>query len=204
MAEYAWNRFGFGAELAVISAGHGLRATSWALGAAPEPYSARYTLGTDERWATASLEISTEGAGWSRSLRLVRQSGRDAWKVRASETGALAGPQPGAEYPETLTDAVDVDIAFSPLTNTLPIRRLNLREQQVGTEYDLTVAFVELPSLAVVASAQKYVAAGPGEIGFRSGDYRVQLAVDDDGFVVDYPGLATRSTDRPRARTPRT
>jgi hypothetical protein len=198
MVELAWNRIGFGAELAIVTADRGLRATGWTLGAAPEPYSARYTLTTDERWATESLEVASEGAGWSRSLRLIRQTGRDAWKVRASESGSLAAPPPGAEYPETFTEALDVDLAFSPLTNTLPIRRLGLAGQPVGSEFEITVAFVELPSLAVVASTQKYAVAGQGEVGFRSGDYRVQIAVDDDGFVVDYPGLATRSVDRSR------
>ncbi|SHN45592.1 putative glycolipid-binding domain-containing protein [Cryptosporangium aurantiacum] len=193
MLELSWNRVGFGAELAVVNADRGLRAIGWTLGAAPEPYSCRYTLATDDRWATTSLEILTEGAGWSRSLRLTRQTGRDPWKVRASETGTLAGPPAGAEYPETFADALDVDIEFSPLTNTLPIRRLDLLKQPVGSEFELNVVFVELPSLAVIANSQRYAAAGDGQVGFRSGDYRVQIAVDPDGYVVDYPGLATRA-----------
>ncbi|GAA3395515.1 putative glycolipid-binding domain-containing protein [Cryptosporangium minutisporangium] len=196
--ELAWNRLGFGAELAAVNTDRGLRAAGWALGAAPEPYSARYTLATDAQWATIALEIQTEGAGWSRSLRLARQTGRDPWKVRASETGTLAGPPAGAEYPETFADALDIDLEFSPLTNTLPIRRLDLLRQSVGSEFELNVAFVELPSLAVIANTQRYAVAGDGQIGFRSGDYRVQISVDTDGFVTDYPGLATRATDRPR------
>ena len=192
MSTFAWDRVGFGSELAIVSADRGLRASGWTLGAAPEPYSCHYTLATDERWATLSLEIQTEGAGWARSLRLARKSARDEWKVRASETGSLAGPPAGAEYPERIVDALDVDIAFSPLTNTLPIRRLDLLKQPVGSEVEVNVAFVELPSLAVIDSAQRYAVAGDGQLGFRSGDYRVQIAVDPEGFVVDYPGLATR------------
>lgn len=196
MSTFAWNRVGFGAELATVSADRGLRARGWTLGAAPEPYSCQYTLATDERWATLSLEIQTEGAGWARSLRLTRKSTRDEWKVRASETGSLAGSPAGGEYPERIVDALDVDIAFSPLTNTLPIRRLDLLKQPVGSEFELNVAFVELPSLAVINNTQRYAVAGAGQIGYRSGDYRVRIAVDSEGFVTDYPGLATRATDQ--------
>ncbi|WP_344647977.1 putative glycolipid-binding domain-containing protein [Cryptosporangium japonicum] len=196
MGTFAWNRVGFGAELAVVHAGRGLRAEGWTLGAAPEPYTCHYTVATDEDWATLSLELQTEGEGWARSLRMTRKSTRDEWKIRASETGTLNGSPAGSEYPERIVDALDVDIAFSPLTNTLPIRRLDLLNQPVGTEFQLNVAFVELPSLAVIANDQRYVVAGDREIGYRSGDYRVQITVDPDGFVVDYPGLATRSTDQ--------
>jgi len=198
MSTLVWNRVGFGAEFAIVEAGSGLRATGWTLGTAPEPYSCHYTLATDERWATLSLDIRTEGAGWARSLKLSRPSAGDEWKVRASETGRLAASPPGAEYPERIADALDVDIAFSPLTNTLPIRRLNLLQQSVGSRVELKVAFVELPSLAVIDDGQWYAVAGDGRLAHGSGDYRVQIAVDSDGFVVDYPGLATRATDERR------
>ena len=198
MSEYAWNRVGFGAELAVVDAARGLRATGWSLGASPEPYSCRYTLATDDRWVTLSLEIRTEGADWSRSLRLTRKSANDEWKIRASETGSLAGSLAGSEYPERIVDALDVGIAFSPLTTTLPIRRLGLLEQPVGSEFTSNVAVVELPSLAVIDRTHRYAVAGDGQIGFRSGDYRAQLTVDADGFVVDHPGVAARATDGAR------
>ncbi|MFG1926705.1 putative glycolipid-binding domain-containing protein [Cryptosporangium sp. NPDC048952] len=192
MGTFAWNRVGFGAELAVVSTDRGLRASGWSLGSAPEPYTCHYTLSTDEQWVTLSLEVQTEGAGWARSLRMTRKSARDEWRIRASETGSLAASPAGSEYPERILDALDVDIAFSPLTNTLPIRRLDLRNQQVGAEFELNVAFVDLPSLAVSSNKQRYVFAGGNEVGYRSGDFRAQITVDDDGFVVEYPGLATR------------
>lgn len=198
MSTFAWNRVGFGAELAIVNTDSGLRANGWALGAAPEQYSCHYVLSTDERWATLSLEVQTEGAGWARSLRMTRKSSGDEWRIRASETGSLAGSPAGAEHPERIVDALDVDLAFSPLTNTLPIRRLGLLRQSVGSEFALTVAFVELPTLTVIASTQQYTVAGERQVGFRSGDYRVGLDVDPEGFVVDYPGLATRNTDAER------
>lgn len=192
----SWNRVqAFGAELALVGPaadGGGLRASGWTLGAAPQPYTCRYTLTTDDRWVTTALEVQTEGAGWARSLRLTRRPQNAGWKIRATETGSLAASPAGAEYPETFNDALDVDLAFSPLTNTLPIRRLGLRGRPVGHQYTFPVAFVELPSLAVIANVQRYTVAGDGRIHYESGDYRVEIRVDDDGYVLDYPGLATR------------
>lgn len=186
----SWNRIdAFGAELALVSDASGLRASGWALGAAPSPYTAHYTLETDDAWRTTTLEVQAEGAGWNRSLRLSRRQGGE-WRVRAGETGSLNAPPPGAEYPETFEEALDVDLGFSPLTNTLPIRRLSLLGEEPGAEYELTVAWVEVPSLAVIANVQRYTWLGNGRVMYRSGDYQVEIAVDPAGYVVHYPGLA--------------
>jgi hypothetical protein len=193
----SWNRIeAFGAELALVGEGPGLQASGWALGAAPVAYSCRYKLETDERWQTTSLEVQTEGDGWSRSLRLARRPGGGEWKVRATESGRLAAPPPGAEYPETFESAVDVDLGHSPLTNTLPIRRLDILKQPPGTEFQITAAWVEVPSLAVIASVQRYTPLENGRVVYRSGEYRVEITVDPQGYVLHYPGLATAETGR--------
>jgi hypothetical protein len=195
MRTIGWNRVEeFGAELARVDDGDGLRATGWTLGAAPVAYHAAYTLATDSRWRTTSLEVTTEGAGWSRKLVLSNDPDRRAgWRVRASESGALVGPPPGAELPELFEDALDLDLGFSPLTNTLPIRRLGLLDGAGSTEQKITVAFVELPSLAVVASVQYYSRLPEGRVLFRDDSgYRAELDIDEAGYVVHYPGLAQR------------
>jgi hypothetical protein len=188
-----WNRVeAFGAELALADDSAGLRATGWALGAVPVAYRCEYTLSTDPQWRTTSLEITTQGDGWSRRLVLGNKPDRrDGWRVRASETGDLDAPPPGAEYPETFDQAIDIDLGYSPLTNTLPIRRLGLRE--AGIEHEITVAFIEVPSLAIVASVQYYSALPDGRVLFRAeSGYRAELDVDNEGYVEHYPGLAQR------------
>ncbi len=88
-------------------------------------------------------------------------------------------------------DADFVDLGFSPLTNTLPIRADGLHR---GVEpRDYVMALVEVPSLEVVRSEQRYEPFAPGLVRFRSGDFTAMLEVDDDGFVVRYPGLAARA-----------
>jgi hypothetical protein len=88
-------------------------------------------------------------------------------------------------------DADFVDLGYSPLTNTLPIRRDGLLEG--GEPRDYVMALVDVPSLEVARSEQRYEPFAPGLVRFRSGEFTAMLELDDDGFVVRYPGLALRS-----------
>ena len=188
-----------GAEQVVLSDRAGLHARGTMVAATPVAFACRYDLYTDDAWATARFEVTVEGAGFVRSTRLERAAGR--WRVTATEQGNLdaalvaAGhPRaglPGAEDPGRLSTALDVDLGYSPLTNSLPVRRLGLH-RLTGTEHTVDVAWVLVPSLEVVASQQVYRPTGPGQIRFTSGSFDADLTVDPDGYVLDYPGLATR------------
>ena len=92
--------------------------------------------------------------------------------------------------------AVDVDLAFSPMFNTLPIRRLGLHRE--AGEHTLPMVLVSLPELEVQVVEQTYrtVSVLDGEDGravieLRWDDFVAELQVDADGTVVDYPGLAS-------------
>jgi hypothetical protein len=87
-------------------------------------------------------------------------------------------------------DADFVDLGFSPLTNTLPIVRDGLHRG--GAPRDYVMALVDVPSLEVSMSDQRYEPLGPNAVRFRSGDFTADLELDDEGFVVRYPGLAER------------
>ncbi len=164
----------------------------------PVPHTVRYSLLVDRDWATQRLEVTAEGAGWLRSVRLERAAGD--WHVSAGEQGDLeaalvaAGrarmPLPGSEEPERLAEALDVDLGDCPLTNTLPIRRLGLLGAPVGTSRTITAAWVLVPSLAVIASQQTYTVLGEGRVRYASGTFAADLTVDPDGFVLHYPGLS--------------
>lgn len=92
--------------------------------------------------------------------------------------------------------AVDVDLAFSPMFNTVPIRRLGLHTE--AAEQTLPMVFVTLPELEVTEVEQVYSTAsvlddsGSACIGFRWDDFSAELTVDADGVVQHYPGVATR------------
>jgi hypothetical protein len=196
-----------GSEHVVLSDRAGLHARGVMAAATPVPFALRYELYTDDQWVTARFEATAEGAGFVRSVRLERAAGR--WRVTATEQGDLdaalmaaghprAG-MPGAEDPGRLHAALDVDLGFSPLTNTLPVRRLGLlgsadttADDQPAQEHTVAVAWVLVPSLEVVASEQTYRALGGERVRFRSGSFAADLTLDASGYVLAYPGLAVR------------
>jgi hypothetical protein len=190
-----------GADHALLDDRRGLHARGVAVASEPLPYQCRYELVTDEGWATLRLEVTAEGAGWLRTVRLEQAAGR--WRVTTAEQGnlnralAAAGRPgtglPGLEEPERLAGAVDVDVAAAPLFNTLPVRRLDLLRAAPGTAHRLTMAWVQLPSLEVFPSEQVYTAVGPDRVRYLSGSFTAELELDADGYVTNYPGLARRA-----------
>ena len=189
-----------GSDHALLDDRRGLSARGSAQAATPVPYTCRYELVTDETWAVTRLEINVEGGGWLRSLRLERAAGR--WRASTGEQGDLdavlraAGQPtaglPGTEEPERLHDALDVDLGGAPLFNTLPIRRLRLRDAEPGTTHRLKVAWVLVPSLVVIPVEQVYTTLDGGNVRYASGGFLADLRLDQDGYVDYYPGLAER------------
>lgn len=169
-----------GFESAWISLdGAALHADVLALGQLPEPYRLAYTLRTDERGATTRLRATTTTPTGRAELDLCRSA--DTWTVNGWVRPDLAG-------------ALDCDVACSPLTNTPPILRNRLHRTS-GAARPL-VAFVQVPTLAVVACEQAYTHLRPAGRGaavrYASGTFASDLTVDRDGLVVDYPGMARR------------
>ena len=195
-----WRRLdAAGAEQALLDdRADRLHARGTMVSAAPLPLSCRYEVYTDDSGATARFEATVEGPDFVRSVRLERATGR--WRVTASEQGNLdaalrrAGRAgvglPGSEDPGRLGNALDVDLSYSPLTNSLPIRRLGLLNAKPGTSRTIEVARVALPGLEVVDSKQNYTVVGDGRLSFTSGSFTAELTVNSAGYVTHYPGLA--------------
>jgi hypothetical protein len=194
---FAWQRTDTtGGEFVTLDDRRGLRAKGIAFAADNALYSCRYDLYTDEAWASTRLEVAVEGAGWLRTLRMERAAGR--WRVTTSEQGDLERVRPGApmagiEEPDRLHSVLDVDLYNSPLTNTLPVRRLGLLGAEKGTLVRIEAAWVLLPSLAVLPLEQSYEVLGGGRVRYRSENFTADLELTDDGYVSEYPGLATLS-----------
>jgi hypothetical protein len=189
-----------GIEHALFDDRAGLYARGTMIAAWPVPYRCGYELQADEGWTSARVTVSAEGAGWLRSVKLERAAGR--WHVTAGEQGNLdaaliaAGhPRaglPGSEDPRRLARAYDVDLGYCPLANTLPIRRLGLLSAPPGTTHTITAAWVLVPELVVLPLQQTYTLIDRGTVRYSTGDFTADLSVDDEGYVLHYPGLASR------------
>ena len=82
------------------------------------------------------------------------------------------------------------DLGWSPLFNSLPVIRDGLFD--AGPARDYVMRWVEVPSLTVRTSEQRYEPLGNGVVRFRAGDFVSDLTFDPDGFVVNYPGIGAR------------
>jgi hypothetical protein len=166
----------------------GLVAEGVALGARPLPYRLEYDLATDERLVTRSVRMRSTGDTWTRELAL-DHDGAGSWTCRAGTVGGSDLPPAGGDAQE-LGGALDVDIGYSPLTNTMPILREDVRA--ADRSCDIVAAWVSVPALAVIPSQQRYEGLARDRVRYRSGSFAATLELDDDGFVRRYPGLARR------------
>ena len=185
----------FGAELADITiSGDNWSAAGVAIGTQPLPYRLEYQLTTVDHYATARLVMRTQGEGWHRGLVLERAaSGR--WSCTTESVGADDLPAPGGDL-TAVTGALDCDLAWSPLTNSMPVLRHRLHER--GGPIDFLMAWVSVPDLAVHPSRQRYTfvrrEARASIVRFESLDsaFAADISFDDMGVVLDYPGIARR------------
>ncbi|GGD94546.1 transcriptional regulator [Aureimonas endophytica] len=141
------------------------------------PYGARYLILCDESWRVVEFGVSgTDGRGL-----LMRSPEPGRWLDSQNR------PLPAFD------GCLDIDLAATPFTNTLPIRRLGLGPDQ-GT-VELAMVYVPFDSLEPLVDRQRYTALRDGELyRYEAADrsFTADLPLDADGLVLDYPGLFRR------------
>src|SRR5271155_4009177 len=104
-----------------------------------------YDVRCDAAFRVTGLTISvTESSG--RAELVLAADGDGHWQA-----GGTARPD--------LDGCIDLDIDCTPLTNTLPIRRL---DWSAGQAHDLDVVYVSVPDLSVSRARQRYTLRTPG------------------------------------------
>jgi hypothetical protein len=145
-------------------------------------FRARYVIRCDPRWRTREMIADPlDGRG---SLHL-RSDGKGNWRDVS-----------GRSIPE-LKSCLDVDLSATPFTNTLPIRRLDLRE---GESSEIVAVYVDVPDMRLGPSRQRYTCLERNADGglYRYEDeglfrgFTADLPVDADGLVLNYPGIFRR------------
>lgn len=83
---------------------------------------------------------------------------------------------------------IDVDLNFSPSTNLIPIRRLDLA---VGETAEVKAAWLRFPSFKLEPLPQQYHRLDETAYRYESagGQFVADLKVNRSGFVIDYPGI---------------
>ena len=90
-----------------------------------------------------------------------------------------------------LGDADFFDLGWSPLFNSLPVMRDGLL--QIGPPREYVMCWVDVPSLEVSRSQQRYEPLGNGLVRFTAGEFTADIRFDEAGFVLAYPGIGHRA-----------
>ncbi|CPR10929.1 hypothetical protein BN971_02203 [Mycobacterium bohemicum DSM 44277] len=143
-------------------------------------FGAYYDLQTDESGATKRFGLTVTLAERERQLAIARDE-ENMWLVTDHQGERRAG----------YNGALDVDVVFSPFFNALPVRRLGVHERAESVM--LPMVYVNVPEMSVVAATVSYTSEGRLDgIKLRSPVADTSVSVDEEGFIVDYPGLAER------------
>jgi uncharacterized protein len=136
------------------------------------PAEAGYEVRCDAAWRTTGADVRLRDEAGERVVGIAVSGSR--WSRNGREEEPLRG-------------CVDVDLAWSPSTNTLPIRRLALA---VGARREVTAAWVRFPELTLEPLAQEYERLAEQRYRYTSagGTFTAVLDVDDDGVVLEYAG----------------
>lgn len=139
-------------------------------------FGARFLIECDAGWRTRRLAIETTDA---RGLD-ISSDGDGRWR------DATGGPLPAFD------GCIDVDLAGSPFTNTLPIRRLGLTQ---GDAADMMMVWVPFDSFQPIVDGQRYTCLAPRRFRYEAtdGSFTAEIDIDDDGLVIDYPPLFRRA-----------
>ena len=139
-------------------------------------YQLDYGLETGPELFTRRFVVTVKDADGERGILLERSEEHGGWTANGD-------PLPDME------DALDVDLALSPLTNFMPAARLS------DEPSEHVMAWVDVPSLEVTRSRQRYEPIGPRRVRFVGLDdgFTAELDLDADGFVLHYPELAGRA-----------
>ena len=139
-----------------------------------QPCRPEYLIECDDTWTTQSARVS----GWigEKPIEIEIKANPDRnWFLN------------GIEQPD-VKGCTDVDLNFSPSTNLLPIRRLNLN---IGNEAPVSAAWLHFPSFKLERLDQVYRRLDQTTYRYESndGEFVAELKVNAFGLVTNYPEL---------------
>src|SRR5262249_17102385 len=142
-----------------------------------EPAEAHYEIVCSNSWHTRSAEISLQSKDNDRTLRIRTENGRWYENDRLNES---------------VNGCVDVDLGWSPSTNSLPIRRLQLGVGE--SSGPVTAAWVRFPELTLQPLPQEYLRLSAQQYRYssRGGAFVADLLVDEEGMILNYEGFWQR------------
>ncbi len=138
------------------------------------PAEIRYVVTCSAQWRTRRCTVHIECAGATKRIDL-EVNNQGAWLRNGMQVDEFEGIS-------------DVDLGFSPSTNTLPVRRLALEMGQVAR---IPVVWLRFPELDIFRTEQVYTREKGNAYRFETGagDFRTRLEVDESGIITRYGNI---------------
>ena len=175
--QVAWERLdGSTTEQSQISEGEdGVALTGHVTGAVDgQRIACVYAIGCSTAWLTETVRVDL-ACGRDKRLLLLRRDEDGRWWQGDDELRSFRG-------------IADIDLSITPMTNCLPIRRLEL---DVGASAEVDALWVGFPELVLERLTQRYTRLGEQQYRYESvgGDFSAVLDVDSHGVVTRYGDL---------------
>jgi uncharacterized protein len=141
------------------------------------PSALHYRVRCDPGWHT--IDAIVDGWCGARAVELrIERSGAGSWTLNGVHCPAVKG-------------CIDLDLSFSPATNLLPLRRLDLAVNQAA---QVRSAWLEWPAAVLTPLVQRYARRSIDEYHYEAdlpgaAQFVAVLRVGPGGWVVEYDGL---------------
>lgn len=141
-------------------------------------YRVEYSIKTNQLWQTLAVELKGRHSNHEINI-LLQGDGKGNWKMNGEEATAFSG-------------CIDVDIPLTPLTNTLPIRRLSMKKDE---PVQIPVIYIDVLEERITVVKQQYMKLSDREYHYENvpNDFEATIKVDEYGLVVNYPLLFERT-----------
>jgi uncharacterized protein len=139
-----------------------------------DPCQLDYTIECDAGWHTRSARV--RGFAGTEPVEIeIDVDGSQRWRLNGVEQMDVAG-------------ALDVDLAFTPATNKLAIRRLDLPIAGMG---EVRSAWLPFPEVVLSPLDQIYRRTADDRLLYEAPtlDFQAELTINGDGIVISYAGL---------------
>jgi uncharacterized protein len=132
------------------------------------PTTISYQVAVGRSWEVTRCRVAVLDLQGESVIDVAAKGG--TWWVDGAERNDLAG-------------CTDIDLGWTPSTNTLPIRRTDL---DIGGSATIRAAWITFPELRVRPADQCYQRTGERKWRYESDDFIAELTTDHLGFVVRY------------------
>ena len=136
-------------------------------------YKVGYHIKTNENWETIFATLQTQVDNSIELMTLEKKDGM--WLLND-------------KYNDELKDIFDIDISLTPFTNTLPINRLQLKDNERQV---IEVLYFDVLEKKIKPVRQIYTRLATGHYLYENYDksFKADIKIDEQGLVIEYPKL---------------